>query len=307
MLALFPEQLAEDQVHIAFIGMGEAAGAFITGWGADRAGEITAFDIKTTVPATAPDIVRRAAGYGITQCNTLTDAVSDADVVFSTVTADQAITAARAAAPVMKQGAYFLDMNSCAPASKQVSAGIMAEHDVRYVDVAVMEPVYPKQLDVPLLISGQWSGDVLDILAQLSLNFRILEGAVGRASSIKMVRSIMVKGLEALTAECALAAHAADVMEEVFPSLRDGHPNIDVQQRATYNFERSMTHGIRRAAEMDEVAKMVADLGLPNDLARATAHWQRVIADNTLDRTATKKGRDLQSLVDELLPRIRGD
>jgi hypothetical protein len=52
---------------------------------------------------------------------------------------------------------------------------------------------------------------------------------------------------------------------------------------------------------------MVADLGLPNDLARATAHWQRVIADNTLDRTATKQGRDLQSLVDELLPRIRGD
>ena len=77
--------------------------------------------------------------------------------------------------------------------------------------------------------------------------------------------------------------------------------------RATYNFERSMTHGIRRAAEMDEVAKMVTDLDLPNDLARATAHWQRVITDNTLDRTATKQGRDLQSLVDELLPRIRGD
>jgi 3-hydroxyisobutyrate dehydrogenase-like beta-hydroxyacid dehydrogenase len=65
------------------------------------------------------------------------------------------------------------------------------------------------------------------------MNFRIIKGAVGRASSIKMVRSIMVKGLEALTAECALAAHAADVMDEVFPSLRDGHPNIDVQQRAT--------------------------------------------------------------------------
>ncbi len=62
----------------------------------------------------------------------------------------------------MKQGAYFLDMNSCAPSSKQVSAGIMEKHDLRYVDVAVMEPVYPKQLDVPLLISGNWNGDVSD-------------------------------------------------------------------------------------------------------------------------------------------------
>ena len=122
-----------------------------------------------------------------------------------------------------------------------------------------------------------------------------------------MVRSIMVKGLEALTAECALAAHAADVVDEVFPSLRDGHPKIDVEQRATYNFERSMTHGVRRSAEMDEVAKMVDDLGLPNDLAQGSANWQRIIADNTVDRSASKQGRDLQSLVDELLPRIRGD
>ena len=51
-----------------------------------------------------------------------------------------------------------------------------------------------------------------------------------------------------------------------------------------------MTHGVRRAAEMDEVAKMVADLGLPNDLSRGSAHWQRIIADNTVDRTASKQG-----------------
>ena len=294
-------------MRIAFIGLGEAAGAFITGWGADRAGDIAAFDIKTTKPETADEILKRAKTFWIEHCETLQDAVSIADIVFSTVTADQAIMAARAAAPLMKRGAYFLDMNSCAPSSKQVSAGIMADHNLCYVDVAVMEPVYPKQLDVPLLISGDWSHDVSDLLSTLSLKFRIIEGAVGRASSIKMVRSIMVKGLEALTAECALAAYAADVVDEVFPSLRDGHPKIDVQQRATYNFERSMTHGVRRAAEMDEVAKMVADLGLPNDLSRGSAHWQRMIADNTVDRAATKQGRDLQSLVDELLPRIRGD
>ena len=294
-------------MRIAFIGLGEAAGAFITGWGADRESDIAAFDIKTTLPETAPEISERAKAFRITHCITLQDAVSDADVVFSTVTADQAITAARAAAPLMQLGAYFLDMNSCAPSSKQVSAGIMAEHNLRYVDVAVMEPVYPKKLNVPVLISGDWSGEVSTILNDLSLTFRIIEGAVGRASSIKMVRSIMVKGLEALTAECALAAHAADVVDEVFPSLRDGHPKIDIEQRVIYNFERSMTHGVRRAAEMDEVAKMVADLGLPNDLSRGSAHWQRIIAHNTVDRSASKQGRDLQSLVDELLPRICGD
>ena len=95
-------------MRIAFIGLGEAAGAFITGWGADRASDIAAFDIKTTVPETAPEISDRAKAFGITHCITLQNAVSDADVVFSTVTADQAIVAARAAAPLMKQGALII-------------------------------------------------------------------------------------------------------------------------------------------------------------------------------------------------------
>ena len=115
----------------------------------------------------------------------------------------------------------------------------------------------------------------------------------------------MVKGLEALTAECTLAAFAADVVDEVFPSLLDGHPRIDILARATYNFERSMRHGKRRAAEMDEVAKMVADLGLPNALAQATANWQRLIAENTTSQFEVKKRRTLESYVDELLPRIK--
>ena len=94
-------------MRIAFIGLGEAAGAFIKGWGADSASDIAAFDIKTTVSETAPEILERSKAFGITHCITLQDAVSDADVVFSTVTADQTIAAARAAAPLMKKRAYF--------------------------------------------------------------------------------------------------------------------------------------------------------------------------------------------------------
>ena len=134
---------------------------------------------------------------------------------------------------------------------------------------------------------------------------RVVEGKVGKASSVKMVRSIMVKGLEALTAECALAASAADVITEVFPSLREGHPKLDVEKRAIYNFERSMKHGMRRAAEMDEVAMMVADFGLPNNLSLAAAHWQRMIARSTDHEFMGRHQCDLNSLLDGLLPRIR--
>ena len=292
-------------MRIAFIGLGEAATAIISGWDRNNIKKITAFDIKTNDQLMSEEIKLRAQNLQIKLSFTLAEALDSAEIVFSTVTADQAANVAKSAVKFMRKEAYFFDLNSCAPSTKRISADYMQKRMVRYVDVAVMEPVYPKQHKVPLLISGAWSENAKEIFNSLSMCSRVVQGEIGRASSIKMVRSIMVKGLEALTAECALAAHASDVVDEVFASLRDGHPNIDIRTRATYNFDRSVQHGMRRAAEMDEVAKMVTDLGLPNVLAQATAHWQRLIADHSNGKLPFKKERSLESFLDELLANIK--
>ena len=292
-------------MRIAFIGLGEAATAIISGWDIRYTKSITAFDIKSDNSDTIDEIALRAQNLNIKLVFKLGDALSSADIVFSTVTADQAAVVAQSASELLKPNTLFLDLNSCAPSTKINSANIMQERMVRYVDVAVMEPVYPKQHKVPLLISGDWSKDAEKVFRSLSMCCRVVEGKVGKASSVKMVRSIMVKGLEALTAECALAASAADVITEVFPSLREGHPKLDVEKRAIYNFERSMKHGMRRAAEMDEVAMMVADFGLPNNLSLAAAYWHRIIAQSTDHELATRHECNLNSLLDGLLPIIR--
>ncbi|WP_417205412.1 DUF1932 domain-containing protein [Antarctobacter sp.] len=264
--------------RIAFVGLGEAASAFILGWGATRAGTIRAWDIKTASHETAAVIAKRADGLGVTACASAAEALAGADLVFSTVTADQAVAAAQDCAPHLAPGALWCDLNSCAPASKQRAEGIVTAAGGRYLDVAVMAPVHPKRNLVPCLISGPQAEAVAQLLTALPMQVRVVGETVGRASSIKLVRSIMVKGMEALTAECVLAAVAAGVEDEVFPSLKDGHPGIDVPAHAAYNFERSLVHGARRAAEMDEAAQMLGDLGLPGDMSAATARWQRALS-----------------------------
>ena len=143
------------------------------------------------------------------------------------------------------------------------------------MDVAVMAPVSAKKNLVPLLISGGKAANALTALEKLPMNARVIDGPVGRASSVKMVRSIMVKGLEALTAECAIAAIEADVLDEVFVSLSEGHPYFDISTHAMYNLERSLSHGKRRAEELKEASKMLDDLGLINHMSRAAAIWQK--------------------------------
>lgn len=265
-------------MNIAFIGLGEAATALISGWGPTMAAQITGYDIKSDDPATATEIESRSADLGIRACRNLADAVQTADIVFCTVTADQAVAVAQAASEALRDGTLWLDLNSCAPSSKAEAADIINAAGGRYVDVAVMSPVYPKQNMVPLLLSGPVAQEAAQSLSQLPMAPRIVNGPVGAASSIKMIRSIMVKGLEALTAECTLAAVAAGVEDEVFASLNKSHPGREWEAQAAYNFERAIVHGERRAAEMEEVCKTLADLGLPADMAASTVKWQRSIA-----------------------------
>lgn len=263
---------------IAFIGLGEAGSALITGWGPERAREIIAYDIKQQHSQTEAEIQARAGILGVRLAKDAAEAVASADLVFCTVTADQAVAASQASAKYLPAGCFWCDLNSCAPSSKQQAADIIEAEGGKYVDVAVMAPVHPNLNLAPLLISGPHAAEIAPILEGLPMVPRIIDGAVGRASSIKMLRSVMVKGLEALTAECTLAAVAAGVEDEVLGSLNKSHPGSDWDQQAAYNFERSIVHGARRAAEMEEVVKTLADLGLPSGMAQATVDWQRRIA-----------------------------
>ena len=291
---------------IAFIGMGEAGSAIVAGWGNDSDKAIRAYDIKSDAPATAAMMAARYRDLGIVGCASAAEAVAGAELVFCTVTADQAVVAAEAAAPHLGQDSFWCDLNSCAPSSKRRAAEIVGAAGGRYVDVAVMSPVHPKANMVPLLISGPHAESIAPLLAGLPMAPRVVAGDVGAASSIKMIRSVMVKGLEALTAECVLAAVAAGVEDEVLGSLMRSHPGTDWPRQAAYNFERAIAHGTRRAAEMDEVAKTLTDLGLPDDMARATADWQRRVAGAGVPAPDDALQAGAKALAERLLPKLRG-
>ncbi len=290
---------------IAFIGMGEAGSAFVSGW-AGAHGPIRAYDIKTDDPATRDDMRARYAALGVEGRDTLAAALDGADLVFSTVTADQAVAAAEAAAPHLAEGAHFLDLNSCAPASKERAARAVEAAGGRYVDVAVMAPVHPRRNLVPCLICGPHAEALAPRLEALPMALGLVEGPVGRASSIKMIRSVLVKGLEALTAEFMLAAEAAGVTDEILPSLVHNYPGFDWDAQAAYNFERAMVHGVRRAAEMEEAAKTLADLGLPAAMTEATVPWQRRIAAAGAEAPENPIAAGARALAAALLPRVRG-
>lgn len=270
----------QDETRLAFIGFGEAAEAFANGWGTERAQRIAAFDTATGPAAARPQ--QRAARTGVTLAPQRSGALDGADAVFCLVTADRAVAAAQECAAVLPQGALWLDGNSCSPGAKRQAAQAIEAAGGRYVDLAIMAPVYPKLHRTPLLIAGPHAGAAAVLLASLGMSAEVTGAAVGEASAIKMIRSVMIKGMEALTAECLLAARRAGVDGRILASLQASNPGIDWPHQAAYNLERMMVHGRRRAAEMREVAATLQELGLPSALATATADWQQRIGDLAL-------------------------
>jgi 3-hydroxyisobutyrate dehydrogenase-like beta-hydroxyacid dehydrogenase len=271
---------------LACIGFGEAAKAFVAGWQGEQIGlDFAAYDIKTDdkdaqiVSAKQRDY----QGAGIAGADTLALLLQDAGSVFSLVTADQAQEAARAAAQYIRPGTLYFDGNSCAPKTKIANARLIDAAGAHYVDTAIMAPVHPKLHKTPILLSGPYADQAQSRLAELGMDAEVEPGEVGRASSIKMIRSVMVKGMESLVAECMLAGRRAGVEDIVLASLEKSWPGFGWRERASYNLDRMMVHGVRRAAEMREVALTIADLGIDNSMSHAITDWQQSIGDLGLE------------------------
>ena len=278
--------------RVAFIGFGEAGQAIASGLRDSGIERIAAWDILFPKPEGAR---LKAAGekFGVRLAASAADAVAQTDMIISAVTAASSVDAARSVAPHLSRNPYYLDINSVSPGRKQETAALLGEA-ARYVDVAVIAPIHPKRHCTPLLTAGPHAEAIAPLLRDMEMELRVVSDKVGGAAAIKMIRSVMIKGIEALTLECFLAAERAGLLDEVTASLKNNYPGLDWTKVSEYNIERMASHGERRAAEMEESAATLRELGLDPLMVEATVMRQREMGavgkdDNV--RQALDKGR----------------
>jgi 3-hydroxyisobutyrate dehydrogenase-like beta-hydroxyacid dehydrogenase len=204
-----------------------------------------------------------------------TDAVQSAELVISAVTAANDLYAARDVATAIAAGAWFLDLNSAAPAQKQEVSALIDATGGRYVEAAVLSPIYPKRIGSPILLGGPHAAEFVDVARGLRFSgAEFFASTVGPASATKLCRSVVVKGLEALLMESMLTARLWGVEKSVLDSLSNLLPAADWAELAQYMIRRSIEHGERRSEEMVEAASTVRDADVDALMATATARRQ---------------------------------
>jgi 3-hydroxyisobutyrate dehydrogenase-like beta-hydroxyacid dehydrogenase len=287
--------------RICLLGFGEVGQRLATDLIARNVAELCAWDIQFANTSSQPS--RAIENCRVRRAADARDAVHQAQLVISAVTAEQDLAAAESIAPHLARNVYFLDLNSVSPATKKKVSEQLSAVGAQFIEAAIMSPIAPLGVASPMLLGGPHAPSFLPMAIQLGLaGAKVFSTEVGKASAAKMCRSVMIKGIEALLGESLVGAHHYGVEETVLESLRNLFPGADWNELARYMISRSLLHGARRAEEMREAAQTVRDAGLEPWMSLACVERQSWAAQH---RQAAEC-RELSTLLDRLIhPLIR--
>ena len=166
-----------------------------------------------------------------------------------------------------------------------------------------MTSVPPYGIRVPMLLGGAKAAELALRLTGWGMDAKAVSERLGVASAIKMCRSVMIKGLEALVIESYATARAYGVEDQMLPTLQETFPGIDWRAQGAYFFSRVAQHGQRRAEEMREAANTVREAGFEPLMTAAIAAKQQWMADQARAGVFADitKGADWQDFADRLL------
>jgi 3-hydroxyisobutyrate dehydrogenase-like beta-hydroxyacid dehydrogenase len=284
-------------IKIGVIGLGEAGGSIAAGL--KQAGaDVTGFDARLDVPA----VRSRAEGLGIFLAPSLSELAKRSNIILCLTHASSAVSVAREIAPHLLPQHVYSDWNSGGPKLKKEVASAIESSGAAFVDGAVMSAVVPLGHKVQVLLSGSGANKFLEATTGLGMNLEVVGENPGDASAMKMLRSMLVKGLEALILEFLITARKFSAEEKVLSQLNGTLPMHDWNELAARLASRSFQHGRRRAQELGQVAETLREVGIEPMVIAGAEKRLTWFADKEL----FAEGDEVLTGYAEILDRIEG-
>jgi 3-hydroxyisobutyrate dehydrogenase-like beta-hydroxyacid dehydrogenase len=248
--------------RFAFIGFGALAEAFAAGLREGGATDVVAYARPRADGAAAAALAARLAAAGVRARPSIAEALEGADVVVAAVPASAAAGVAHASTPHLRPQAVYVDPAPLSPAAKEALADSVAHVGAQYADVAVLGTVVVDRHRVPMLASGPGAARWAEAATAHGLRVSVLDGAPGRASLVKLLRSVYMKGRDALVLEMVLAARRHGVEDAVMASIGGPGEQVPFPELASRVLTSLAVYAERRAGELHAAAELVADAGV---------------------------------------------
>jgi 3-hydroxyisobutyrate dehydrogenase-like beta-hydroxyacid dehydrogenase len=294
------------KLRIGILGFGEAGQSVATGLKnaatAEHPIEISTWDILLPSNEKGAPLKAAADKIGIRTVGSAQELAQASDIILSLVTTEESLVAAGQIAKHLPKGTLFLDCNSTSPGMKRDVAKTVTEAGGRSVEAAVMDLVPRSQHKVPMLLAGKDAEELIGKLAPYGVDMKSVGDDIGAASTIKMCRSVFMKGLDAILMECMVAAETAGVTDRIVSSMQVTIPEINWPVFIGKKLGGAAQHSGRRAGEMREVATTLRELGLDPTMAEATSRRLQWCADLGMKEraAATRVPASITDFVDDI-------
>ncbi|MEN3350823.1 MAG: hypothetical protein V7632_4458 [Bradyrhizobium sp.] len=264
---------------IGFVGFGEAAQCFaahLVGNGA--AAPLVFCEGKTNRPPYSDAFRDTAAAHGVELVDSLAALMARADIVFSAVVVATADPVGKAMAALVRPGMLVVDVNASTPRAKRLVGDAVAAKGGAFVDANLMGAVSIYGAAVPLYCSGDGAARFAETFAPLGFTIELAGPQAGTAAAVKMLRSVVTKGMEALIVEALTAASLAGVRSEALRGICEPMDATRYSKFVDMCVRTDVLHAERRAVEMDGVAEGLREIGLQPIMTEATAARLRTSA-----------------------------
>jgi 3-hydroxyisobutyrate dehydrogenase-like beta-hydroxyacid dehydrogenase len=291
---------------IGFVGFGEAAQCFCRHLVQQGAGEILVFCEGTTNRPPYTDAFRAmVTATGATLLDSLPALLARAEVVFSAVVVATAAAVGGAIADDLRPGTLVVDINASTPRAKRQVASAVTGRGGAYVDANLMGAVGLYGATVPLYCSGDGAARFGELFGPLGFAIELAGEMPGDAAAVKMLRSVVTKGIEALVVEAMTAASIAGVRQAALAGICGPMDAAPFSSFVDMCLRTDVLHAGRRAVEMEGVAEGLRELGLDPVMTAATAARLHASAALGLrEDFAARPGYDADAVLDAYATRL---
>jgi 3-hydroxyisobutyrate dehydrogenase-like beta-hydroxyacid dehydrogenase len=292
----------------AFIGFGELGSCLAEGLGRSGAHLIRAYTPERVHPVAAAALEGRLGRTGAHRSASLEEAVAGATAVLSVVPANASRAVVERCAPLLDRGAYYVDLTAAPVGDIEVAAALVEQVGALYVDAAVLGTVATSGFEVPIIASGPGAHGWKALVEPEGLVVDVLDSPAGHATLLKLLRSVYMKGRDALILEMMLAARRYGLEDRVAESIKGPGETVPFTALAERVLCGLAVHAERRADELLASSEIVRVAGVDPVISRAGSEVLRRLGQldlrDAFDRQRPANAAQVLAAIDELSGRL---
>ncbi len=261
--------MSNTSISVGIVGLGEIGTTFARGLRAAGVSGVVAYDAYASNGDFSELIRRRADEIGIRLADSPADLAATTRLILDVTPGTVCEASAGAFKDVLQPEHSYVALASTGPDTKTSIYEALQGTGANVCDGAILGS--PKDGHaMPIIISGPGANLVKDALSPLGMKIEVVSATVGAATAIKIIRSVITKGVEALLTEGLLAARRHSIDEYVVTSLSRIWSK-PFEQTVNNMLTTSVIHAERRAEEATMSADTLKSLGLDSMMSEATS------------------------------------